>query len=321
MVYRKSARVISNRVNKLYVSIFFMSVLTIVTFATNNIQSYSASLSIDGNQTINLNAIETKKIRVDDIDVGYKIIGGGSPILLINGFSAPLDFWDSTLIGKLASNHTVITFDNRGIGNTTAGIKQFSIKQFADDTSGLMDALKIKKADIIGWSMGGMIAQELALSNPDKVGKLIIYASTCGTRQSIPPSPAAVKLFSNQSGNMMQMLQRFLPLLFPADWRNSNPSYIHDLPRSSEMSSAETLKLQNDAILNWRGTCDRLRSITQPTMVLVGTDDILTVPYNSIQIAEKISGSWVVQIKGGGHAMMMQYPDKFTKIVDTFLQS
>ena len=117
------------------------------------------------------------------------------------------------------------------------------------------------------------------------------------------------------------MLQRFLPLLFPADWRNSNPSYIHDLPRSSEMSSAETLKLQNDAILNWRGTCDRLRSITQPTMVLVGTDDILTVPYNSIQIAEKISGSWVVQIKGGGHAMMMQYPDKFTKIVDTFLQS
>ena len=165
MVYRKSARVISNRVNKLYVSIFFMSVLTIVTFATNNIQSYSASLSIDDNQTINLNSIETKKIRVDDIDVGYKIIGGGSPILLINGFSAPLDFWDSTLIGKLASNHTVITFDNRGIGNTTAGIKQFSIKQFADDTSGLMDALKIKKADIIGWSMGGMIAQELALSN------------------------------------------------------------------------------------------------------------------------------------------------------------
>jgi len=107
-----------------------MSVLTIVTFATNNIQSYSASLSIDGNQTINLNSIETKKIRVGDIDVGYKIIGGRSPILLINGFSAPLDFWDSTLIGKLASNHTVITFDNRGIGNTTAGIKQFFIRRF-----------------------------------------------------------------------------------------------------------------------------------------------------------------------------------------------
>lgn len=78
------------------------------------------------------------------------MLGNGSPILLINGFSAPVDFWDPTLISKLASNHTVITFDNRGIGNTTSGNKQFSIRQFADDTSRLMEALKIKKADIIG---------------------------------------------------------------------------------------------------------------------------------------------------------------------------
>ncbi|MGC1262992.1 MAG: alpha/beta hydrolase [Nitrososphaeraceae archaeon] len=82
--------------------------------------------------------------------MAYKMLGNGSPILLINGFSAPLDFWDPILINKLASNHTVITFDNRGIGNTTSGNKQFSIRQFADDTSRLMEALKIKKADIIG---------------------------------------------------------------------------------------------------------------------------------------------------------------------------
>lgn len=321
MVHRKSAGENSNGNDKLYVSIFFISVLAIVTFASYNIESYSASLSTEDNQTINLNSIETKKIHVGDIKVAYKMLGNGSPILLINGFSAPLDFWDSTLISKLASNHTVITFDNRGIGNTTSGNKQFSIQQFADDTSGLMKALKIKKADIIGWSMGGMIAQEVALSNPDKVDKLIIYASTCGTRQSVAPSPEAVKIFSNQSGNMMEMLQRFLPLLFPDHWRNSNPNFIQELPKSSEMSPIETLKQQNEAILNWKGTCDRLGSITQPTMVLVGTDDVLTVPANSIQIAEKIHGSWVIQIKGGGHAMMMQYPDKFTKIVDTFLQS
>lgn len=73
------------------------------------------------------------------------------------------------------------------IGNTTSGNKQYSIRQFADDTSRLMEALKIKKADIIGWSMGGMIAQEVALSNPEKVGKLIIYASTCGTNQVLLP--------------------------------------------------------------------------------------------------------------------------------------
>lgn len=303
----------------MYISIFFIAVLTAVTFSSYNIESYSPSTSKE--ESINLNSIETKKIHVDDIDVAYKLFGNGSPILLINGFSAPLDFWDPTVIAKLASNHTVITFDNRGIGNTTSGIRQFSIKQFADDTSRLMEELKIKKADILGWSMGGMIAQEVALSNPDKVDKLIIYASTCGTNQSVAPSPEVVDIFSNQSGNTMEMLQTFLPLLFPEHWRNTNPSFIEQLPKSSEVSSIQTLKLQTEAIINWTGTCDRLGNMTQPTMVLVGTDDILTVPANSILMAEKIPASWLVQIKGGGHAVMMQYPDKFSKIVYTFLES
>lgn len=321
MVNRKSVNSNNYRNVIFYTTIFFITVLTVATFASYNIESYSANPSKGDNQTINLNSIETKKIPVGDIVVAYKMFGNGSPILLINGFSAPLDFWDPTLIGKLASNHTVIIFDNRGIGNTTSGSKQFSIQQFADDTSRLMEALEIKKADIMGWSMGGMIAQEVALSNPENVGKLIIYASTCGTNQSIAPSPEVVDIFSNQSGNMMEMLQRFLPLLFPDQWRNSNPNFIQELPKSSEVASTETLKLQTEAITNWTGTCDRLGSIHQPTMVLVGTDDILTVPANSIIMAEKIPGSWLVQIKGGGHAMMMQYPEKFFNIVDTFLKN
>ena len=74
----------------------------------------------------------------------------------------------------------VIIFDNRGAGNTTAGTKQFSISQFAKDTAGLLDALKISKADVLGWSLGSYIAQELTLSNPDKVSNLILYASGCG---------------------------------------------------------------------------------------------------------------------------------------------
>ncbi|HEX5672742.1 MAG TPA: alpha/beta hydrolase [Nitrososphaeraceae archaeon] len=81
------------------------------------------------NQPIDLRDIETKKIRVNDIEMAYKKFGNGPPILLINGYSAPLDFWDPLLISKLASNHTVITFDNRGIGNTSSGNKQFSIPQ------------------------------------------------------------------------------------------------------------------------------------------------------------------------------------------------
>lgn len=293
----------------------------LVIFLSLNIEPYQVNASNQTNQILNLHEIETKKIRVDDIEMAYKMFGKGSPILLINGYSAPLDFWDPTLIERLASNHTVITFDNRGVGNTTVGNKKFSIPQFAQDTSKLLDALKIKKADIIGWSMGGMIAQELALSNPEKVGKLIIYASTCGGNQSVPPSPEVLKVFSNQSGSTMERLQKFLPLLFPDQWRHDNPNFLDHLPKSSEQTPINTLNKQTEAITSWTGTCNRLGNITQPTMVLVGTDDVLTAPANSILITEKIPAAWLIQIKGGGHAMMMQYPEKFTNMVDTFLTS
>ena len=86
----------------------------------------------------------------------------------------------SCFLKGLSTNHTVIVFDNRGIGNTTVGSKNFTIEQFAADSAGLLDALKINKSDVLGYSMGGMIAQQLTLNYPDKVDNLIIYASYCG---------------------------------------------------------------------------------------------------------------------------------------------
>lgn len=286
-------------------------------FASGQTKQVSSNLK----NTVNLHEIETKKVHVGEIDIAYKMFGKGNPILLINGFSAPLDFWDPILLEKLALNHTVITFDNRGIGNTTSDNKKFTITQFANDTSGLLDALKIKKIDVIGWSMGGMIAQELALMHPDKVGKLVIYASTCGGSESTPPSPEVIKALSNRSGTQLERLQRVLPILFPEEWRTQNPNYLQNLPRTTETIPIKTLDQQTEAIINWAGTCSQLNSLIQQTLVIVGTDDVLTVPANSLLITEKIPGAWLVQVQGGGHAVMLQYPEKFSNIVLTFLQS
>lgn len=263
---------------------------------------------------------EIKKVHVGDIDIAYKMFGKGDPIVLVSGYSAPLEFWDSTLLEKLASNHTVIVFDNRGIGNTTSGNNNFTIPQLADDTSGLLDALKIKKADVMGWSMGGFIAQELALKHPDKVGKLIIYASICGGKESAPPTPDVMKVFSNQTGTSLDRIKGFIPLLFPPEWRTQNPNYLQNLPAITENIPNETLNLQTQGIMNWPGTCNRLNSISQPTLVIVGTDDTLTVPENSLLMTEKIPAAWLVQIKDGGHGLMFQYPEEFSNVVLTFLK-
>jgi pimeloyl-ACP methyl ester carboxylesterase len=284
---------------------------------------------------INIHEIETKKVRVGDIDIAYKIFGNGDPVLLINGYSAPMDFWDPDLLSKLASNYTVIVFNNRGIGNSSSGDKKFTLAQFANDTSGLLDALKIEKADVIGWSMGGMVAQELALNHPDKVRKLVIFASVCGgggsgggggqtTSSSTPevmPSPEVMKVFTNQSGTSQERIQRILPLMFPEEWRMKNPDYLEKIPKSTETIPNKTLDNQLEAVINWPGTCNRLSEIVQPTLVVVGTDDELTVPMNSLQITKEIPGAVLVAVQGGGHALMLQNPEKFSNIVLDFLRS
>jgi pimeloyl-ACP methyl ester carboxylesterase len=103
--------------------------------------------------SLNIQNIPVKKVHVRDIDIAYKVLGKGDPILLVSGASADMNSWDPSFLRSLSSNHTVIIFDNRGVANTTTGSKAFSIQQFANDTVGLLDALKIQKADVLGYSL------------------------------------------------------------------------------------------------------------------------------------------------------------------------
>src|ERR687898_104310 len=153
-----------------------------VTMTANNISAYAAVSSTNSStttvsQSFSLDNIETKKVKVGDIDIAYNIFGKGKPMLLIPGFSMTMDMWDPNMLNRLSSNHTIIVFDNRGIGQTTAGNdpSKFSISQFANDTAGFLDALRLNHSnnnqpiDILGLSLGGFIAQEFALTYPDKV--------------------------------------------------------------------------------------------------------------------------------------------------------
>src|SRR5215204_1309205 len=103
---------------------------------------------------LNIQDIPLKKVHVGDIDVAYKMFGKGDPVILFNGASDNMDAWDPSLLKGLSSNHTVIVFDQRGIANTTAGSRPYTYQQLANDTAGLLDALKIPKADVIGYSLG-----------------------------------------------------------------------------------------------------------------------------------------------------------------------
>ena len=144
--------------------------------------------------SVNIQNIPLKKVHVGDIDVAYKMFGKGDPILLFNGASDSMDAWDPSFLTGISSNHTVIVFDQRGIGNSTVGSKPYTYPQLANDTAGLLDALKIPKADVMGYSLGGHIAQAFTISYPEKVNRLILVASTCGGKDGIPKPPEFKKL-------------------------------------------------------------------------------------------------------------------------------
>jgi pimeloyl-ACP methyl ester carboxylesterase len=265
-----------------------------------------------------------KKVTVGDIDVGYKMLGSGEPLVLIPGFSMTMDMWDPVMIEKLSTNRTVILFDNRGMGSTVAtheDNKNYSIEQLANDTAALVDGLKIgKPVDVLGLSMGGFIAQELALLHSQKVNKLIIFASSCGGNYAIPPQVSPKVMSGMLNGNAT--LEELLSTLFPEKWIQDNMEYIKsNIISPAGKVSREILHDQADANLKWQGTCDRLSNLKIPTLVLTGTNDITSPPANSLAIAQRIPGVWLVQLSGGGHGVMFQYPETVSNIINVFLSN
>jgi pimeloyl-ACP methyl ester carboxylesterase len=293
----------------------------------NNSNSINYSNSINNNNTDNFNIanIEAKKINVGDINIAYKTFGSGLPIVLISGSGNVMDVWPSYFLQALSKNHKIVIFDNRGVGNTTAGTKPFSIVQFANDTAGLMDALKIQKADILGFSMASFVAQQLALLHPQKVDHLILYGASCGGQEGTPQSDVVVKILSDVVNNRTSDPNTLLSVTFPVKWMKEHPDFLKVFTSTSEIIPSSTLKIQFDLVeswlsKNWSGICNQISKVTTPTLIITGTEDVAVPANNSLMLVQKIPNSWLVQIKEAGHGLMYQYPEKFTTIVKTFLE-
>ena len=289
--------------------------------------------------SVNTQDIPLKKVHVGDIDVAYKRFGKGNPIILFNGASDNMDAWDQSFLTGISSNRTVIVFDQRGIANTTAGSKPYTYQQLTNDTAGLLDALKIPKADVMGYSLGGHIAQAFTVNYPEKVNRLILIATTCGGKDGIPKPPEFKKLQAdvvNKSLHNIPRTHEEMKLLSSASlgsgWIRLHPETLNipanitSLQQLKPGLSPEIANKQHNLGIwentNWSGACDEEAKLAKPTLVITGTDDNDYIPHrNAIILASKIPGAWLVQIKDAGHAVMNQYPAEIGKILNTFLST
>ena len=303
-------------------------------------QSDPNQMNSNTTNLVNMQDIPLKKVHVGDIDIAYKMFGKGDPLILFNGASDNMDAWDPSLLKGLASNHTVIVFDQRGIANTTVGSRPYTYQQLANDTAGLLDALKIPRTDVMGYSLGSYLAQQLTLMYPNKVNSLVLIGSSCGGKDHTPKPPEFIKLQSevvNKSLHNIPITQELKSLTLASvgsGWTRLHPESLNIPANTTSLQqlkpglTPEITNNQNNVGKhwednpNWTGTCDDLAKLAKPTLVITGTDDNLYQPHvNSLKIAEKIPGAWLVQIKNAGHAVVDQYPAEIGKILNTFLST
>ena len=339
MYYTKKLKEVQLR--PLLSSVIFLFVL-IISFSivtnTHIVYGQTNQTIAENEDLLNIQDIPAKKIQVEDIEIAYKMLGKGDPILLFNGASDGMDAWDQSFPRILSSNHTVIAFDSRGLGNTTSGSKPYTYQQLANDSAGLLDALKIPKADVMGYSLGSYIAQQLAIMYPDKVNSLVLVGSSCGGKDHTPKPLEFLKLQSeivNKSLNNVSISQEEMKGLVSASlgsgWIRLHPESLENIPTLQQAKPGLSPDAMNNQYNvgkhwednpNWSGACDELAKTARPTLAITGADDNNYQPHvNSLKIVEKIPGAWLVQIKDAGHAVMDQYPEEIGKIVNTFLST
>lgn len=269
-------------------------------------------------------AAPVRYVTVGDLSVGYRVVGAagdGTPLLLIMGSSGTMDLWSPEFVAALAQDRQVIVFDNRGIGETDDPKGAYPFSQLADDTAGLIEALGYDSLDVLGWSMGGDVAIDLAVRHPERVASLISHAGDAGGGKAIPPTKEALSVLSDTSGSPRERGRKLIELLFPASYRSAHPDYAESFPIPTEQAAPEAIGLQNQAIGEWAGVWDGLSGISCPVLFVTGTEDELTPARNAVMMAERVPASWLVRFPGAGHGLMYQDPQSLADVVEVFLTS
>jgi pimeloyl-ACP methyl ester carboxylesterase len=226
-------------------------------------------------------------------------------------------------IDRLASSNELILVDNRGIGRSTHNGRPFDIAQLADDVLRVVEALGITRTSLLGWSMGGFIAQTLALQQPARTNKLILLSTAPGGANADRASAEVWSQLIDMSGTPHEQARRLLSLLFPSDIAESVYRKFGDVVAAARAQlSPDLINRQAAAIETWHrtGIENQLREINAPVLIAAGTADIVVPPSNALRLVNAIPGAWLAQFNGGGHAFMAQYPGPLADLINSFLE-
>lgn len=268
--------------------------------------------------------------QVGDVKLAYYIRGQGKPLVMINGFISTMSLWDPLLLDELAKHHQLILFDNRGVGlSTDTAENNTTIQQMADDAAGLIRALGLEKPDVLGWSMGARIAQQLMIRHPDTVGKMVLAAADPGGSHGVPADKAVEDKLNDPNIPDIQKLALTFP---PGAAGELAAKEVYDrileagkrgtAPDDFKVTQQTTERQDRARTTLWRAdekNFEDLKNVKTPVLVTDGRYDIIDKPVNSVIIASQIPFAWLA-FYDGGHAFLFQQHRKFAETVDVFLK-
>lgn len=259
--------------------------------------------------------------------IEYYDFGKGSPIVLIAGYGSNVNSWDWRFLSALASQHRVIIFDNRNVAGTKITATTYTSKDLADDTYHLINALQLNKPAILGISMGGMIAQQYAISHPDAMSKLVLINTAIAGTHSVPPSLAVQKEMFTPPRSTVELYMRAIKLFFPPQWQprmaaellidRFHSVYIHEV-----MIGNATLLKQQKLVRTWsrnNRAQEQIAHMSKPTLILNGGADIVIPPINAVILAKTIPHAQLLRWAEGGHSMIYQFPYPLAAAINQFL--
>ena len=256
------------------------------------------------------------------VTLNYEISGEGDPLLLVMGTSGAIPLWGE-VITRLAEHYQVIAFDNRGLGGSERGEGAISVASMAEDASALLEALDVPQAHVMGWSLGSAVAQEMALAHPDQVASAVMYATWArcdGFQRSVLAALRLPYVVRDMESALTVAGIAFSPQLL--DHPDFEQMLVPMLPAFPQNDAQMQVTVEQwDADLA-HDTLDRLGSITAPTLVVVGEQDLLTPTWQSKAVADAIPGARYELVTGPGssHGMHIERPADLIAIVTDFLE-
>jgi 3-oxoadipate enol-lactonase len=260
-------------------------------------------------------------IEIEGRQLAWRAHGSGSPLLLINGYASTGVDWDPSFVAALAERHEVICPDNRGLGGSELGSGGFSVADMAADMEALLDALAVERAIVVGWSMGGFVAQALARRAPRRVESLALLATDPGTG-AVDAEPEIWARLTDRSGTAREQASRLIPLLFPALLAPLIDEQFGQLIAAARAAmSPAALDAQEAAMRGWHedgaqvpvgssggASAQETQGPPMPVVVVHGREDVVIPAANAERLAARWPGARVELVEGAAHAVMAQEP-------------